>query len=143
MAGCERLVHEAFGDWHYMLAEMESMPKSKWRQLVKGESVEAPEVEKASKLLRRAADGFQFGARNALERLKSLPEHSRVERGYVELDVKRYEELSRKMNEMSEMLQNRKIPALEYVHTIEDMLREQHRAMDRQTEAIGFLTSIK
>ena len=139
---CERDVHQAFGDWHYMLAEMESMPESKWRQLVKGEKVDAPELEKATQLLHRAAGGFRAGAQHASERLKALSSNSRFERGYVELEAKGYEELSKKMVEMAKMLEKRQMPSLEYVHAIENMLTEQHRAIDLQTAAIGFLRSV-
>lgn len=134
-------VHMAFARWHMMLAEVESMAEENWAALISGREREFPEWKEGARLLHQAAEGFRGGAAACLEALREA--RGDLERGYINADVKMLESLASSIDEMAGMMENGEVPSIDQVHRIEDMLREQHMAMDRKTSAIGAVERIK
>jgi hypothetical protein len=136
-----REVHTAFAQWHMMLAQVEGMAEDNWSALVEGRASDVPEWEEGAKLLRQSAEGFRAGADSCAFVLRSA--RGELERGYLEADVKALTSIADSVEEMAAMMEKREVPSLEYVHRIEDMMREQHMAMDRKTTARAALARMR
>jgi hypothetical protein len=131
----------AIANWHMMLAQVESMPEENWQALLDGRERSFPEWEEGASLLRQAAEGFQAGAASFAEALQAAA--GDLERGYINADIKTLQAIARQVGEMADMMEGGKVPPIEQVHRIEELLREQHMAMDRKTVAIGALDRMR
>jgi len=136
-----RAAHLAFAAWHTMLAHVEGMAEGNWESLVQRRDGDFPEWDKGTKVLRGSVDNFRVAANSCREALRNA--QGDLERGYLEADVRSWEKIADSVEKMVARMEERDVPSIEEVHAIEDMLREQHMAMDRKTTARAALARMR
>jgi len=136
-----RAAHLGFAAWHTMLAHVEGMAEEHWESLVQGRDADFQEWNDGMKVLRDSVENFRLAADSCGVALDNA--QGELERGYLEADVRTWNRIADSVEEMAARMERRDVPSIEEVHAIDDLLREQHMAMDRKTTARAALARMR